>query len=185
MSTFSTLLGRIRNALDATLTAILEDLSTGNADRDLVANDVTVANISGPRFKITEEGGYATRLLNGTGTTSVKGSVVSASTSADLTFISQANEYDAFGVVYESGVAAGEETWVVVAGQADVLVENSHAMVHGELALCSATDGRATSTTNPGSGLPAVDIHFKEIGHVLQSKDAGTNVLCRCMLHFN
>lgn len=147
--------------------------------------NLEVDNAFGPRFKITEEGGYAVRLLNGTGAASVKGSLMSASTTADLTVILQANEYDCFGVCYEDGIAAGELVWVVIAGLADVLVEDAHAMVHGELALSAPTNGRASSTTNPGSGLPAADVHFKEIGHVLESKTAGTGVLCRYVLHFN
>lgn len=32
---------------------------------------------------------------------------------------------------------------------------------------------------------PVVAEHFKEIGHVMESKNAGTNVLVRCILHFN
>lgn len=180
MSVFDTLIGRIRNTLDATLEAILEDLSTGNSDRDFVAR-----NIAAQRCKFTEEGGLAVRMLNGTGTASVKGSLVSVSTTTDRSFILQANEYDTIGVVYESGIADGALTWVVISGVADVLVENSHAMVRGELLLAASTDGRATSVANPGSGLPAADVHFKECGHVMESKDAGTNVLCRCVLHFN
>ena len=62
------------------------------ADTQFIAN-LEVTDAFGPRFKITPEGGYAVRLLNGTGVASVKGELVSASTTTDLTFIKQANEY--------------------------------------------------------------------------------------------
>jgi len=30
-----------------------------------------------------------------------------------------------------------------------------------------------------------IDSHFREIGHCLESKEAGTDVLCKIALHFN
>lgn len=98
----------------------------------------------------------------------------------------QANEFDSIGVVYEAGIADGASMWVVIAGQADVLLEDGTAATRGNLAIASDVDGRADcSVANPGVGLPAVDVHFKEIGHCLQTVTAGTNKLARCTLHFN
>lgn len=51
--------------------------------------------------------------------------------------------------------------------------------------LAGDTDGRAIDIANPGGGLPGTDTHFKECGHVLQGKDAGTGVLALASLHFN
>ncbi len=138
-----------------------------------------------PRARFTDEGGFAVLLTNGTGAPSVKGSLVSVSTSADRRFILQANEYDSIGVVYESGVADGSDCWVVVAGAVDVLFKDGVAPVRGSILLAADTDGRGDQTANPGGGLPGVDVHFKECGHVMESKSAGTSVLSRCMIHFN
>lgn len=126
--------------------------------------------------KFTPEGGLAVRYLNGTGGASVKGTLVAASTSANLTAIKQTNEYDTFGVVYEDGVPSGAEMWVVIAGKAQVLLEDGTAATRGNLAVASDVDGRADCTVAaPGSGIPAVDTHFKEIGHCLETENAGAN----------
>lgn len=136
--------------------------------------------------KFTPEGGLAVKYVNGTGAPSVKGDVVGPSTAADGRFILETNEFDAVGVVYESGIADGSPCWVVISGQADVLLEDGTASTRGNIAVSSDVDGRADCTiANPGSGLPAVETHFKEIGHCLQSVAAGTGKLCRIMLHFN
>lgn len=128
--------------------------------------------------------GIAIRMINGTGTNSVKGNVVSASKTEDGKFILQANEYDAIGVVAESGIAANAECYVIISGIAEVLWKNSVAAHRGYVALSADTDGRAVDIDVPSSN-PVVAEHFKEIGHVLENKDAGTNVLVRCILHFN
>jgi hypothetical protein len=166
----------------------------GNDDK-LLANDVAiearVTTLEGGSFssatktKFTAEGGLAIKLTNKTGTTSVKGTVVSAATGTDNAFILQANEYDAIGVVYENGIADAAECWVVVAGIAQVLLKDSTAATRGYIALCADTDGRFIATAPSGSPPIATDTHFKEIGHVIESQNSGTNVLCKCVLHFN
>lgn len=134
----------------------------------------------------TPEGGIAVRYLNKTGAPSVKGTLVTASTVTDLGVVLQSGEYDTFGVVYESGIPDGAMMLVVVSGHADVLLEDGTAATRGNLAIASDVDGRADCTlSTPGVGLPAVDTHFKEIGHCLQTVTAGTNKLARCTLHFN
>lgn len=140
------------------------------------------------KVKFTPEGGLAVKLVNNTGTASVKGTVVSTSTNIDDAFILQSNEYDAFGVVYENGVPNGQECWVVVSGIAQVLLEDGTAATRGYWAIAAATDGRANATQPvpiPNNTLGEHTIHFKEIGHCLQSVTAGTNKLCRMALHFN
>lgn len=136
--------------------------------------------------KFTPEGGIAVKYINGTGSASVKGTIVATSTATDGFAVQQANEFDSIGVVYEDGIPGGSAMWVVISGQADVLLENGTAATRGNLAIASDVDGRADcSVANPGLGLPAVDTHFKEIGHCLQTVTAGTNKLARCTLHFN
>ncbi len=137
------------------------------------------------RARLTAEGGLAVLMTNGTGATSVKGSLVAASTAADRAFVLQANEYDAIGAVYESGVANGSDCWVVVSGVAEVLFKDTVGSTRGNILIADAVDGRGSDIANPGSGLPAVETHFKECGHVLETKAGGTGVLVLCALHFN
>lgn len=137
------------------------------------------------KIKLTTDGGYAVRLLNKTGAASVKGSLVSVSTGTDNAVELQSNEYDTIGIVYEDGIADGSLVWVVVTGRAQVLMKNTIATTRGGILIAADTDGRADWIQNPGLGLPAADTHFKEIGHCLESKAGGTNVLVYGMIHFN
>ena len=140
-----------------------------------------------PSLHFTEEQGLAIELINKTGTTSVKGTVVQASSAMNESFESQADQDDNIGVVYQNGIADGERCLIVIAGIAQVLLENSTASVRGNWVFASTVDGRAnaTLTTPPGGGIPEHDEHFKEIGHCVESKDAGTDVLAKIILHFN
>lgn len=138
----------------------------------------------GGAVKFTPEGGLAIRVVNGTGSESVKGTVVSASPTADNSFVLQSNEFDTIGIVYESGIADGSLCWIVVAGIAEVLLKDTTASTRGQVALAADTDGRMVAINVPSSN-PVVAEHFKEIGHVMESKIAGTDVLVKCMIHFN
>jgi len=143
-------------------------------------------NPEGEKFKITPEGGYAIRLTNDTGAASVKGSVVTTGGTVDNSFVLQSAEFEAIGVAYEDGIADGSECWVVVSGIAEVLLKDGTAATRGYWAKCADTDGRALVTTPPtGIGALSTSEHFMEIGHCLTSKDAGTNVLAKIVLHFN
>ena len=134
----------------------------------------------------TNERGFLLKITNRTGQVSVKGELVSPSTSADLEAIQQTNEYDAFGVIEEAGVAEGSQMWVWMIGSiCQVLMKDTVAAVHGDFLIAADTNGRADCVANPGGGLPSTDTHFKECGHFLQSQGAGTNVLALAILHFN
>jgi len=153
------------------------------------AGDVVNFKIDGaaefPKVKLTVEGGIAVKMTNKTGSASVKGSLISASTTVDNSFILQSNEYDTMGVVYQDGVADGSECWIVVSGIAEVLMKDGVTPTRGDILIAADTNGRADRTANPGSGLPAVDTHFKECGHLVESKVAGTSVLAKAVIHFN
>ena len=96
------------------------------------------------------------------------------------------SEYDAFGVVYEAGVADGSEAWIWVSGSiCQILWKNSTSATMGNIALCADTDGRGIDTANPGGGLPGTDTHFKEVGHVLETNAGGTDQLVLVHIHFN
>ena len=134
----------------------------------------------------TNERGYLIKMINRTGASSVKGTLVACWTSADREVVKQANEYDTIGVVEEAGIAEGSEMWVWMNGSVcQVLMKDTVAAVHGDLFMAADTDGRAIDVSNPGSGLPATDTHFKECGHFIESKTGGTDVLALAVLHFN
>jgi len=142
-----------------------------------------------PSGMITPEGGHAIRLINKTGTTSVKGSVACADTTTDFAYkLEEADGLDPIGIVYEDGVADGSPVWIVVAGIAQVLLENSTASTRGYWVRTSITvAGRANATNAapPGGTIGALEVHSREIGHCIESKTAGTNVLAKCVIHFN
>lgn len=124
-------------------------------------------------------------MKNLTGSASVKGTVISASTSGEG-FVLQGFEFDAIGVVYDDGVPNGELCMIVIAGVAEVLLKNGTASTFGNWTKASDTDGRAEATVPPdGLGAQSTSEHFKEIGHCIETKSAGTNVLAKVVLHFN
>ena len=134
----------------------------------------------------TNERGFLIKMINRTGHSSVKGELVACSTSADREAILQSSEYDTIGVVQEASVAEGSEMWCWLNGSVcQVLYKNSVAATRGNILLAADTDGRAIDVANPGGGLPGTDTHFKECGHVMETKSSGTNVLALAILHFN
>jgi len=134
----------------------------------------------------TNERGFLVKMINRTGRSSVKGELVSLSTSTDREVILQANEYDTIGVVQEAGIAEGSEMWVWMNGSVcQVLFKDTVASTRGNILLAADTDGRAIDIANPGGGLPGTDTHFKECGHIMETKTGGTNVLVLAILHFN
>lgn len=135
------------------------------------------------KWKITDEGGYAIKLTNKTGGASVKGTVVSVSATTDNAF--RVNPIDGdmpIGVVYESAVADGSECFVVVSGIAEVLLVNTVAATRSYIAYSSATVAGRIDTL---ATAPAATTHFREIGHTLENKTGGTDVLVKVCLHFN
>jgi transcriptional regulator with XRE-family HTH domain len=148
---------------------------------------VKIDDVQANRCKFTPEGGLAVLLTNKTGAPSVKGSVVGiyGATSVDSAFgLTLADSMSPCGAVYESGVADGSECWVVVAGIAEVLLENGTGTVRTYWVRTSTTaPGRANATIGDPPGLSAT--HFAEIGHSLETKSGGTDVLLRVILHFN
>lgn len=131
---------------------------------------------------------HRVRLINRTGAPSVKGTLVSASNTHDMAVKLQANEYDTIGVIDQDGVPDGSPVWIRISGIAEVLLKDGTASTRGNWVLASDADGRADATQPAppnGSTLAELQQHFKEVGHCLESKAAGTNVKCKIVLHFN
>lgn len=140
-------------------------------------------------IKITNEGGLAVQMINQTGATSVKGSVVDLSDTADFACkLAEIESVDPVGVIYEGGIAIGELVWVVYLGLVDVLLEDGTAATRGYWVSVSTTQtGRADATNAqpPGGTIAAIEQHFTELGHCFESKGSGTDVLARVNIHFN
>lgn len=137
----------------------------------------------------TDEGGLAISLINKTGAASVKGTLVRSDLGVDEAVVTcAAGEPDTIGIIYEDGVADGDAVLVVIYGIAEVLLEDSTASTRGYWAAISTSqNGRAdmSAAAPPGGGIPEADRHFEEIGHCVESKGAGTDVLAKCIIHFN
>lgn len=132
---------------------------------------------------LTPEGGIASKFINGTGAILKHGSAVSHSTSADRTVILTAVEFDCIGFVY-GDIAIGAEGWVVTNGVAEALFKNGTQPLRGYWTKASATTGRVEATTPPsGTSAIAANEHFKEVGHCLQTKTAGTDVVALIVVH--
>jgi hypothetical protein len=138
---------------------------------------------SSPKIRLTAEGGIAVLWTNGTGAVTIKGTVVDLDSSNDTFEVCPANDIDAVGIVYESGIAAGSEAWVVILGVAEGLLEDSTAGTAGYWCGISTTQaGRFTANAISPANQTR---HFQEMGHCLQNVAAGTDQLCRLVLHWN
>lgn len=146
-------------------------------------------SIETPKVMMTPEGGVAVRLTNKTGSPTVKGYVVSCSTGIDNAFIlSAVDGFDPIGIIYEADIADASECWVVVSGIAECIATSNS--TRGQfMRVPASTDtgevaGKLITEAYPTGGSQAeTDKHFKECGHVLESKTAGT--LFKAILHFN
>lgn len=137
----------------------------------------------------TLDGGAAKKYINNTGAASIKGTLVRASISVDEGVdVALVDSVDHIGVIYEDGIANGGEVWVVIEGDAKILLEDSTAATRGYWAKPSATvPGRVDATNAGPSGgtIAALEEHFTEVGHVEESVSAGTDKLATIHLHFN
>jgi hypothetical protein len=133
-------------------------------------------------IRFTPEGGLAVRLINNTGSNSVKGEIVRTDTAGASGFIqAPADTDESMGVVYEDNIADDSLCWVVVNGIADVLLKNNTASTVGNwVRISSDTAGRADATSSSTSTANLA----KQIGHCIQTKSGGTDVLTRVVLHF-
>ena len=155
------------------------DVPTGNVDMKS-GNLVTTGTIigGGAKVQMTSIGGIAVKLTNKTGGNTIAGHIVKTSTMTDDAFVLVGvNETNPIGIVLETGVSDGSETWVAVSGIAKVLVD-AGGCVRGDRLITGAIGGFATV-----DNAPAVAVHFQEIGHCIETRvGAG---LARCILHFN
>lgn len=147
----------------------------------------TDGSLDGSKFKLTAIGGLAIKLTNTTGVNTVQGQTVKADTATDdAVILTAADDTECFGVFLDSGVADDAEAWVVVAGIADVAMEDNTAATHGN--WVETSDAEAGYGNAESASPVAAPQHFNEIGHCIESVTAdgeGTHILARCVLHFN
>lgn len=136
-----------------------------------------------PVIQLTPEGGVAIRVYNKTGAVSVKGTIVTpAGSGQDLSVATVPGDAEyPMGIVYESGFPDGALMLVVVSGIAKVLLKDGEASTAGYWCGVSDTAGRMFTA----NAVPGTPTHNREIGHCLETKAAGTNVLAMVNLHFN
>jgi hypothetical protein len=127
----------------------------------------------------TDEGGFAVKLTNVTGSTVTAGQLVTLSSTAGSFVKAAANAYDCIGVAY-GDIANNEDGWIVVSGRAQVLIDSSGSTA-GNFLRTGSTSGSAKAEAVPTPGTS--DTHFKEIGHCLQTVSGGN--LAWAILHFN
>lgn len=148
----------------------------------IVSYDLLLSKLGGSSNGFTGEGGIYETFINNTGVSSVKGTIVIASTSVDNAVdIAPASSQMPIGVIYENGIANGSPVKVVVYGKAQVLLKNTEAAVRGYWCGVSDVSGRMYQV----STAPSTTEHNREIGHSLESKTSGTNVLSTVQIHFN
>ena len=146
-------------------------------------NSFQISQLADILTRLTLEGGIALRLTNKTGGASVKGTIVEADGAVDNAFnIADANSIESFGVVYEDGIADGSECLIVIGGRCQVLLKDATLSTRHNWVMVSDVAGRADATNASPAAAPT---HFLEIGHVIESKGADTDVLAYIMLHFN
>lgn len=149
--------------------------------------DNFVKIIGNAKVKMTIEGGLAIKLTNKTGSPSVKGELVTPSSSVqNAVSLAQIDGPDIIGSFYEDGIVDGDEAWIVIAGIADVyFIGNT---TTGQFARMCATgdtglvNGRAISEALPVPPF-ATDKHFQEIGHVIETRTGAG--LAKIIMHFN
>lgn len=140
--------------------------------------------VSGPKFQITTEGGYAISMTAGENL--AQGEVVSImqSTGTDGQVYKTpiaANETDTpIGVVY-AAATTGNPVWIVTNGIADVLPDTAITAARGNtLSVSTTTAGRVQQAAT----IPAATQHWREIGHFMNT-GSGNGALTRAVIHFN
>ncbi len=144
-------------------------------------NSQLIQQIIKEKITWTDEGGLAVRLTNKTGVASVKGSIVQPHTNDNSFELTEGNCVECFGAVYENGIADGSECLVVISGRCQVLLKDATASTTKNWVQTSNVAGRADATNASPAAAPQ---HFQEIGHCIETKGAGTDVLAFIMLHF-
>lgn len=89
----------------------------------------------------TPEGGVAVKFKNNTGAVSKKGSLVSVDATDEMgVALTALSGTDCIGVIYDDGIAEGNDVYVVVSGKADILVNDNVAVSGSYMRAPTAAD---------------------------------------------
>lgn len=168
---------------------ISTNLTVTNQITSLSTNFTLIGSTGGyDRTCRTPDGGFAIRLTNNTGASSIKGTVVSACTnSPECVMLTPASWANPIGIIAESGVGTNQPVWVVTSGRALVLLKDGTSATNGNWVYMSDTAGRAAANIGlyPDlTGLGGVQQHALEIGHSLGSFTNASTTLIPVNLHF-
>ncbi len=151
-------------------------MMSGAVSYELFAERMGSGNIG-----FTPEGGIFQTFVNNTGN-SVKGTIVVASTSVDNAVdIAPGDSPMPIGIIYENGISNGNPVKVVTSGKAAVLLKDDEPAARGNWCGVSDITGRMMQKATA----PSTTEHYREIGHSLENKNSGTDVLALVSLHFN
>jgi hypothetical protein len=139
------------------------------------------------KMGFTADGGLYVWFSNKTGAPSVLGMLVTPGSETGSVVAVTGGIPNSVGAIADSGVADGGHVRVVIAGVARVLFADGQAPTVGYWCGSSGTvDGRAEArATVPDNSGAGIDIHNREIGHILETKASGTDVTAKVLLHFN
>lgn len=147
----------------------------------IVSLDYYTRQLGTTNSGITEDGGFYQTFINNTGSASVKGTIVTASSTDNAVIIAPANSVSPIGIIYDNGIANGSSVKVVTYGRAQVLLLDGSSSTAGYWCGVSSTAGRFYNLPSP----PNDSSHSREVGHSLQTVSSGTNKLVYVQIHFN
>lgn len=143
---------------------------------------VTFASGSTPLSMMTDLGGHAVALYNGSGVVASAGNIVVASSTAGFFTLAPAESAGPIGAVYQD-VAPGAQGWIVVSGVGDVKMMSTQTATSGWLLLTSKTEAGVAQNATEIPPTSQTD-HNREIGHTISTQSSAGG-LVRCVLHFN
>jgi hypothetical protein len=133
---------------------------------------------------VTPEGGHVCRLYNKTNLTSVKGWVISPSTSSAMSYqLNASSSFEtAFGIVYDT-VAPNALGYIVTHGIADVLIGGGAVACNDVLVTQPGNPGRASGSAPPTPGtMQGHNLHFRTLGYALETHASGSDYLIKTAL---
>lgn len=134
---------------------------------------------------------FVTKRQNKQGTAIEQGQMVTTGSTTGSVKLTASDGNEATGVVFDASIANDAYGLIVVKGICLVAMEdNTAATIEFWLrtSISEAGYGNAETANPPGGGVGALDTHFKECGHCLESVGAGgvgAHILALCDIQFN
>ena len=126
-----------------------------------------------------------TYFKNGTTANSICGMVFSLSTNEARAYVYPNTLRKLKGMVCEDGIPPGEQTKVVIRGICDAMLEDGDSAEVGYPIQASTVWGRVTVSTNIEVSIVSWAQASLVIGRCLETKAAGTDVICRVLFDGN